>query len=378
MKLKQTPRDFHVVEITSVVPSDGPFALYRLTKRGLTTTSALAHVQHRWKVARQRVSFGGLKDRHAETVQHFTIFRGPQRGLNHNALTVEYLGQVPEPFTSDAIAANRFRVRLCEVEAGAQARAEQIAANGWPNYFDDQRFGSTASGGELVARLMVLGQYEQALRLALTQPYDFDRAAQKAEKAKLDRNWGQWSQCVRVLSPGVGRALASHLEQRPGDFRGAVRLLQPELQGMHLAAYQSFIWNRMLATLLKQELPSWQMLPLRLGEFPTALTVPDTLRCHLLSTRLPLPSARLAESSAKPWAKLIAEALQDQGLVISQMKLPGLRKPFFSRGERSAWVMPASFSAVAEPESRTLELRFDLPRGCYATLFAKHLQLGLA
>ena len=82
MKLKQQPEDFHVEELTDVVPSSvGAFSLYRLEKQGWTTPDAVAVVCRRWHIDRRRVSFGGLKDRHAGTVQHLSIFRGPERNL---------------------------------------------------------------------------------------------------------------------------------------------------------------------------------------------------------------------------------------------------------------------------------------------------------
>src|SRR2546425_8917597 len=33
----------------------------------------------------------------------------------------------------------------------------------------------------------------------------------------------------------------------PTDFKGALERLRPELRGLYLSAYQSYLWNRMLA-----------------------------------------------------------------------------------------------------------------------------------
>src|SRR5579884_2918667 len=99
MKVKQQPEDFQVEELTAVAPTGGgPFALYRLEKRGWSTPDALAAVRRRWKVEPRRLSYGGLKDRHAITVQYLTIFRGPRRSLEHHGIRVDYLGQVPRPY----------------------------------------------------------------------------------------------------------------------------------------------------------------------------------------------------------------------------------------------------------------------------------------
>src|ERR1700693_1638348 len=98
MKLKQRPGDFLVEELTDVVPAgQGPYALYRLEKEGWTTLDALQAVARRWKLDDRRISFGGLKDRHAHTIQYFTVLRGPERKLTHQAVSVHYLGHVGRP-----------------------------------------------------------------------------------------------------------------------------------------------------------------------------------------------------------------------------------------------------------------------------------------
>ena len=112
MKLKQQPEDFHVEELTEVAPAEGPHAFYRLEKRGWSTPDALAAIRRRWRLEPRRLSYGGLKDRHALTVQYLSVWHGPRRNLTHQGVTVTYLGQVPEPYTSAAVRANRFRITL--------------------------------------------------------------------------------------------------------------------------------------------------------------------------------------------------------------------------------------------------------------------------
>src|SRR5207248_6003537 len=114
----------------------------------------------------------------------------PHRCMVHHGVSVDYLGQVDAPFSSRCIRANRFHIALRDLTA-AQAittlsSAKAVRADGVPNYFDDQRFGSVAGGGEFVAKLMVLGRFEEALRIALTAPYEFDRVDEKRVKATLE------------------------------------------------------------------------------------------------------------------------------------------------------------------------------------------------
>src|SRR5688500_15348719 len=113
MKLKQRPDDFRVEELTASVPgASGDFAFYRLDKTGWTTPDALAAVRRRWKIDHRRLGYGGLKDRHAVTSQYLTIFRGPERNLSHERITLTYLGRRTVPYGSTDITANRFTIVL--------------------------------------------------------------------------------------------------------------------------------------------------------------------------------------------------------------------------------------------------------------------------
>jgi tRNA pseudouridine13 synthase len=383
MKLKQSPDDFRVEELTDVVPSDrGPFALYRLEKRGWSTPDALSAVRRRWKIEPRRLSYGGLKDRHAATVQYFTIFHGPSRNLRHHDVEVTYLGQVAHPYGSADIRANRFGIRLRQLEAaeieGAERALAEVRINGVPNYFDDQRFGSVALGGEFVARLMVLERFEEALRLGLTGPYEFDRAEQKREKALLRQHWGDWAALKESLPRGHARSLVDYLLHYPADFRGALARLRPELRGLYLSAYQSYLWNRMLARWLREHLRSDQLLSvkLRLSEVPMHRHLDEPQRKELMELSLPLPSARMRLAADDSRAQLVHAVLSEEGLEAGQMKIRGIRELFFSKGERSALCVPAEVSSSVEEDERhpgkqSLVLQFELPRGSYATLIVK-------
>src|SRR5207245_10551767 len=110
-KLKQRPEDFQVEERTDVVSSEeGDYAFYRLEKRGWTTPDALGVLRRRWQLDPRRLSYGGLKDRHALTVQYLTVLRGPGRDLHQQCIEVTYLAQAAQPYSSQDIRGNHFRI----------------------------------------------------------------------------------------------------------------------------------------------------------------------------------------------------------------------------------------------------------------------------
>jgi tRNA pseudouridine13 synthase len=385
MKVKQLPEDFRVEELTAATASEsGEFAFYRLDKTGWTTPDALAAIRRRWQVDLRRLSYGGLKDRHAVTSQHLTIFRGPRRNLSHERIAVTYLGQRPEPFGASDIAANRFTITLRAMTAEQVRRArsalEEVSRVGVPNYFDDQRFGSVSDPPEFVAKELVLGCFERALWLALSAPYEHDRAEAKREKATLRKHWNDWPACKAELGKCHARSIVDYLVHHPTDFKGAVARLRPEMHGLYLSAYQSYLWNRMLGEWLTGNIGSEDlaMIPLKLGEAPAPVRMAEEKLAVWQSLVLPLPSARLKPAPDSTWGPLVERVLQQEGLTLAEVKIKGMQKPFFSKGDRAACIHPAKCCAEEaaddlQPAKRKVLLRFDLPRGAYATMVIKRI-----
>jgi tRNA pseudouridine13 synthase len=385
MHIKQNPDDFRVEERIDVEPGRvGDYALYRLEKRGWTTPDALAAIRRRWRLDPWRLSYGGLKDRHAHTVQYVSILQGPERRFTQEHISLTFLGQLTHPFRSEHIVANRFDVTLRNATAAetdsALAELEGVRRVGVPNYFDDQRFGSVADGGPFMARALILGDAENALRIALSAPYRFDRAPQKREKALLQEHWGDWARLKDLLERSHARSLVDYLRVHPDDFRGAVTRLRPELRGLYLSAYQSHLWNRMLARWLEAhfERDALMSVPLRLDAVPMHRFLTEAQHTLLAGLALPLHSARVALETDDPRKPYFDAVLAEEGLTQEQFRLKGMRELFFSKGERAALCMPADLAAATavdetHPGRQKLMLHFELPRGTYATLIVKRV-----
>ena len=199
---------------------------------------------------------------------------------------------------------------------------------------------------------MVLGHYEEALRLALAEPYEHDRAPQKREKAILHAHWGDWAVCKSALPRGHARSLVDYLVSHPEDYRGALSRLRPDLRGLYLSAYQSHLWNRMLARWLREHCRSEQtvLVPLRLGVVPMHRGLDPAQLTELSALQLPLPTARTPLDPADPRAELLAAILREEGLEQDQLKLRGFREMFFSKGERAARCLPSQLGAEVQAD----------------------------
>lgn len=389
MKLKQAPDDFVVEELTTFDPAAAPavtgkFALYRLEKRDWTTPDAIHLIRKRWHLHPQTVSFGGLKDRHAKTVQYFTVFNGPPKDLADNGLSVTHLGASVQPMTPDCIRANRFEITVRDATAAEAAgiwqAVPELATVGVPNYFDDQRFGGVAPDGRFVAREMVLGNFEAALKLALAEELEHDRGAVKREKSVLRQHWGDWGKLAAVLERGPAKSLAIGMASRP-DFAAACGRLWPDDQGLHLSAWQSHLWNRMLDRWVTDHTADAVAVPLKTATIRLPTRFDEGVAKEWDTLRLPYPSSRLKLDPEAPWAKCVSAVMEEEGIPLEEMKIPGLRKPFFSKGDRAAKVTVTNLTGDDGPDDKhpgrkRVTLRFELPRGAYATMVFKRLTLN--
>jgi tRNA pseudouridine13 synthase len=384
MKLKRLPEDFHVEELCTVSPRpQGRFTLYRLTKRGLGTLEAVEAIARRWNVASRRISFGGLKDRHAVTVQYLTILGGPPRPVRQSNVELEPLGYLPHPYGPQNFRGNRFRVVVRDLDRKhadlAAARLESVSRDGLPNYFDDQRFGSVGHSSQFIAQAWLAGDYEQALRLALAEPNAFDRSGAKAQKAVLRQWWGQWPQAKAHLERSSTRSIVTYLVDHPTDYRGAFVRLKRELRSLYFSAFQSHLWNLVLSGWIERNIDaeSRAMVDLKVARlaFPHDLRLSERTLLH--ATTLPLPSARspLPEGTL---GALMLEVLAPFGLSWQALRVKHQKDVFLSKGTRAAMIVPGNLSFTERGDTihhgrLALELTFELGKGSYATILIKRI-----
>ncbi len=364
MKVKQLPEDFRVEEVSRLEPGEkGDFSLYRLSKSGIGTPEAVRLLTRAWRLRQGDVAFAGLKDRYGLTGQTISVRHGPRRNLAGRGFKLNYLGRSPRPAARGTIEANRFRIVLRDLDAGGAERvgrrARRAAEDGFPNYYDDQRFGSLrGTGGAFVARALLDEDYEEALRLAVACPAREDRSRTRRRRQALRARWGAWSELAEELPPSLERRLCRKLAAG-ASYADAYGLLDRALRAIHLGAFQAHLFNSALRRAVGEDGPRH---PGAAGPYLFYRGAPGPLR----DERIPLAAAR-----APPHPLLDAE-LERASLERARFaRLP------FRRGLRAAVAAPAELTASA-PAADTLNrgrlsvaLSFTLPPGAYATMLIK-------
>jgi len=193
MRIKQLPEDFQVEEQITWPGDAGPFAYYRVQKRGLSTVAARDAMAARLKVTPSALVFPALKDKAAVTVQYACVrTRGPEviRGEGYEATRV---GWGPRALRPTDLAGNLFVVTVRDLSEPA-ARAlgpamEKLGRYGLPNYFDDQRFGSLTRDG-FIGKEILKRDAERVVHMYLAESMAGDRREIRKFKRLVASHWG--------------------------------------------------------------------------------------------------------------------------------------------------------------------------------------------
>ncbi|MEG3641287.1 tRNA pseudouridine(13) synthase TruD [Magnetococcus sp. PR-3] len=319
--LKQQPADFHVEELRpDPLSGDGEHWILRIQKQDLTTDQVAGWLCRRFGVPRKNIGFAGQKDRHAITIQDFSVHlpgKSPPKGWDQELLegiTLLTLNRDRRKIKPGMLSGNRFIIRLrgCDDTLSMEQRhtlAEQarqrILTQGAPNYFGPQRFG---------------------------------------------RDGDNWDQGIKLLKAGRKR--------RKGNRN---------TEGLQISAVRSELFNRVVAARLQANL----FQTLLEGDVVQLAGRTASFRVEDLCAEQPRFDAREIHPSGPLFGQdLLAptgEAAKYEELVAhAEADVIDLLNRFGMKGARRAMrLMPQDLTHSWEGED--LVATFTLPRGCFAT-----------
>ena len=386
MRLKQRVDDFRVRELLAedVVQERGAWRVYRVTKRKRTSLEAARMLAEQLGVEPSDVSMAGLKDRQGVTVQHMAVRGGRPLRLKHADLVVETVGSAHSELSSADSSGNAFQIVARGLEEPdlrvLRRNLPIVRASGVVNYFDEQRFGNLRHGQGWIALELMRGRHERALQALLAAPSDHDDGRSRSFKRALNQAWGDWSACREVAGRhGQHHSVFEHLKREPEDFAGAFEFVASRLRLIHLYAYQSHVWNRAVAAWVRGRLPLEQRVLVPSDEGPLLFPAEALPDVPDVGATFRLPGPGLEDVSDATQRQLLEDALAEDGLVAAQFDIRGV-PGFQLKGEDRALFVHPRHLRVRPPEpdalnrgSFALRVRFELPRGAYATLVVKRL-----
>jgi tRNA pseudouridine13 synthase len=232
-RVRALPEDFQVTELPLVEPSgEGEHAWLLVRKRGENTATVAERIAGIAGVRQRDVGYAGLKDRHAVTQQWFSVYlpgRGRQdwRALDTDNITLLQHTRHNRKLRRGALLGNAFRLRVRELSGDIdplQSQLQQVAAEGVPNYFGEQRFGRGGSNLAAAGRLFSgtgrrLSRHQRGLVLSAARAFLFN---QVLGRRVADGSWnrllpGEAVQLAGSRSFFIAGTIDAQLERRVQD-----------------------------------------------------------------------------------------------------------------------------------------------------------------
>lgn len=385
MKIKVTPEDFIVKELINLeYKAGGKYRIYRLRKRHWNTMDALLYIARENHIPMALIGSGGRKDRHAVTVQYISVPR--DRELSFAIPNVELsLEGFADDFVSPAILrGNYFELTLRKVKPqekdAIERRLQEIGRYGFPNYFDDQRFGSIQNPDEILAERIIKKHYNGALKLYFTAVHPEDKRQEKERKAKITEMWGKWPEILPLCRTYAEREIMKILSEGKDRHHmvAALNAIPKEQLSMHFSAYQSFLWNMAMERMLLSHAEDIFEVKGKIMDYYFHRTLTHENLMTLKKTRIPTVSYKIPRTAPETDGA-VNEVMAEREVKPSDFNLRKIRKSFFKSFLRDALIFPENLYASPFEEDDIypgflkFKLKFALPPGSFATMLVKAL-----
>ncbi len=372
-ELKTVPEDFLVEEIPLYRPSgEGQHIYVEIEKRGLSTYAAAKKIARALGIPPVAIGYAGMKDAQAVTRQTISINDVSEKrveALDIPNVQILSISRHRNKLKTGHLAGNRFVIRVRQVREAAlpiaQAVLATLQARGVPNYFGEQRFGNrhnTHRLGEMLVRQDGAGFVAEYLG----RPQSEDSPPLQSARTLVDQ--GRWEEALVQWPPNLPdeRRVLQRIIKANGQPGVAFKSLDKKLKSLFVSAYQSHLFNRLLAdrivSLDTLENGDVAYIHGKGAAFIVENVAREQPRVDIfeISPSGPLFGPKMLQATGEPGEREKA-VLAEEGLTGQDFKIPGLKV----RGGRRPYRIQVKAVTVRWDEG--LLVSFELEPGAYAT-----------
>ncbi|MCF2135829.1 MAG: tRNA pseudouridine(13) synthase TruD [Candidatus Thorarchaeota archaeon] len=275
-RIKQRYEDFIVEEITperevlhvqpwqrqsseeSLSPPSGKrlrFATFVVQKIGLSTMDVATILAAELRIPHKYVSYAGLKDKRAITVQAMSV---PSQSIERLLdLRLARINIRDPQYTRRSVQigdlwGNRFTIRLRDADVDCELAhdlMQKIGATPLLNYFGVQRFGVIRPYTHLVGKALLKDDFENAVRIILTTRSEYDPAPLTEARVRLAEELIPTDEIISQFPEDLRyeRVVLRQLIKTPHDYKKAFAQIPVRVQTLFVHAYQSYLFNRLIS-----------------------------------------------------------------------------------------------------------------------------------
>ncbi len=385
-ELKRRPEDFLVEEIPLYEPcGEGEHLYLWVEKRRRLTTDATRLLAAHFKVSDTAVGFAGLKDKHAITRQMISLQGAdPALAESFDDQAIKILGADlhTNKLRRGHLKGNRFAIAVRQVEPSDAVRAKAVLDHlvqiGAPNYAGEQRFGYRRNN-HMLGRYLLLEQWQEFLDEMLGNERD-DGESDRNKIARRLYEQGDYTAALKAWATvhRFERQAIGPLSRGAAPIE-AINGIDRTQRNLLLSAFQSHIFNQVV----QQRVQSNTLGTLCTGDiamkhenracFAVEDPAAEQPRCDTLaiSPTGPMWGAKMLLAGGEVGAmeeQMLAEAgVTQENLATGEYQADGQRRPLRMP------VRNAELSGGMDDAGAYIRCKFDLPRGCFATVVMREI-----
>jgi len=381
MEIKKYPEDFQVEEVIDI--KNGKYLVFKVKKINRDTLDVIHDIARNTGIPFGKFGYAGLKDRHAVTIQSFSV----DRIYEDTIKSIELKGVELSDFSNGQkidigdLVGNKFNILVRDIPENSdeviKSNIQQIEkTSGFPNLFGEQRFG----GNEEVGRLILKGEFKEAVEKLLLKDNlseglaDMIKGGKYAEAHALYPNLRNEKQILDILS-------------KSSDYAKAFIVLPPSVSSLFVHAYQAKIFNEAVLERIKEvplnepEIGDLVSMAKQGNYYRTQVTKSNLERVKegIKKGEINVIAPLIGYSSLIPKSllgKLSVELIEKDG--ISRESFHVKEAPFLASNGAYRNILGRYNDLSYNIEEDGVRFRFFLYKGEYATVFLNYLTSSLS
>jgi tRNA pseudouridine13 synthase len=361
---------------------------------GLATMDVATILAAFLKVSRNYVTYAGLKDKRAITVQTMSVPAKAAESLPSielSRIVVRDIRYTRQPIQIGDLWGNRFTILLKDIDEErdvALETAEQLKNTPLLNYFGVQRFGITRPYTHLVGKALVQRDFEKAVRIMLSTTSEYESEELTDIRKQLSEDMTPTEKFIEAFPKELSyeKDVMKYLMKSPGEYEKAIMRIPPRVLTLQVHAFQSYIFNKIISERARLGIPIDRP---QVGDFLIKLDETHSGRDswvfvtestllereqqvasgeYGLTTPVPGYSTRLPPSKQ---TDLVKHALKNEDVELREFRNSRVKALDAPGGLHLTSIVMTDLESFHSNEG--LQVKFSLRKGSYATMVMREI-----
>jgi len=409
--VKEITREGRILEIKEDIskPTFNPnhkYTRFNVTKVERDTIEVAKIIAKTLNVPLNHVTYSGLKDHRAITVQEMSV-KGDAidklKEFKKRNIFVRAFRSSKFKLTLGDNWGNNFSiiVRNIEDDGKIEKRLALIKSDlenyGVPNYYGLQRFGIYRPNSHIIGKYIILKQYKEAVEEFLMRIFPVE-TYEKIETRKTIEEIVEYSKSFDQIPRQFDyeKSMIEYLIESDYDYKGSLLKLPIDLLSLLISAYQSYLFNKAISERMRMGYSVYNpvvgdligLLDEEMGHLTHVKYLYDKKLKKHLDKAIKLKRATIIspivgyDTDLNPkflMAKIYEKIMQEEGISKEIFDVSDFVDLDYHGTYRSISLKPRGFVVrfveddELNPGKKKVRIEFDLEKGTYATIIIREL-----